>query len=108
VSNEPVPLPPRLPGRDRVVAGGGRAGDHLYPLDLPAPPYGSAPDLALSYDSGTVDGRTSNSNNQASWVGQGWSISPPDIEREYKPTVNAPYDGNPSEVRSYLVPVLVP
>ena len=64
-----------------------------YPIELPPPPYGKAPDLALSYDSGSVDGRTSKSNNQASWVGQGWDLKEPYIERVYKPCAD---DGYPS------------
>lgn len=54
-----------------------------YPLPLPAPPVGQAPSLALEYDSQSVDGSTSATNNQASWVGMGWELSPPYIEREY-------------------------
>ncbi|HEY2672866.1 MAG TPA: hypothetical protein VGJ07_21170, partial [Rugosimonospora sp.] len=82
--------------------------DYSYPIDLPNPPYGDAPDLSLSYDSGSVDGRTSKHNSQASWVGQGWDINVPYIEREYKPCSDdghsdwgdlcwsSPYSGSPS------------
>ncbi|MEU7874783.1 RHS repeat-associated core domain-containing protein [Dactylosporangium sp. NPDC049140] len=67
--------------------------DYTYPIALPEPPYGDAPDLALSYDSSGVDGRTTSTNNQASWVGQGWNIDLPFIERRYKACAE---DGNPS------------
>ena len=40
-----------------------------YPLRVPPAPGGLQPDLALSYASSAVDGRTSATNNQASWVG---------------------------------------
>jgi hypothetical protein len=56
-----------------------------YPLVLPSPPAGSAPGLALGYSSGRVDGATSATNNQPSWVGDGWGLSVGGfIERSYK------------------------
>jgi RHS repeat-associated protein len=56
-----------------------------YPIDLPPPPYGKAPELSLEYNSGSVDGRTSAENTQASFVGLGWELNPGFIERKYKP-----------------------
>ncbi|OLR91853.1 RHS repeat-associated core domain-containing protein [Actinokineospora bangkokensis] len=56
-----------------------------YPITLPAPPFGKAPGLSLDYSSGSVDGATSATNNQASWVGDGWGLSVGGyIERTYK------------------------
>ncbi|GAA3729328.1 RHS repeat-associated core domain-containing protein [Plantactinospora mayteni] len=54
-----------------------------YPLRVPPAPGGLEPELALSYSSSAVDGRTSATNNQASWVGDGWELSPGFIERVY-------------------------
>ncbi|WP_232376540.1 RHS repeat-associated core domain-containing protein [Amycolatopsis aidingensis] len=54
-----------------------------YPLRVPPAPGELAPDLALSYSSAQVDGLTSASNTQASWVGDGWSFWPGFIERSY-------------------------
>lgn len=54
-----------------------------YPLRVPPAPGGLEPDLALSYSSSTVDGRTSATNNQASWVGDGWDLSLGYVERSY-------------------------
>jgi RHS repeat-associated protein len=54
-----------------------------YPLRVPPAPGGLEPDLALSYASSAVDGRTSATNNQASWVGDGWDLSPGFVERAY-------------------------
>ncbi|WP_328647454.1 type IV secretion protein Rhs [Amycolatopsis sp. NBC_00348] len=54
-----------------------------YPLRVPPAPGGLAPSLALSYQSSTVDGRTSATNNQPSWVGEGWDLSPGFVERSY-------------------------
>jgi len=56
-----------------------------YPLRVPPAPGGLEPDLALSYASSTVDGRTSSTNNQASWAGDGWDLVPGFVERVYGP-----------------------
>lgn len=63
--------------------GGGFSYD--YPITLASPPAGKAPGVSLSYTSGAVDGATSATNNQASWIGDGWSLSAGGfIERSYK------------------------
>ncbi|MFC5287103.1 RHS repeat-associated core domain-containing protein [Actinokineospora guangxiensis] len=54
-----------------------------YPLRVPPAPGGLQPDLALSYRSSAVDGRTSATNNQPSWVGDGWALSSGYVERTY-------------------------
>ncbi len=54
-----------------------------YPLRVPPVPGDLVPNLALSYSSSEVDGRTSATNNQASWIGDGWELSPGFIERTY-------------------------
>ncbi|WP_053175182.1 polymorphic toxin-type HINT domain-containing protein [Nonomuraea sp. SBT364] len=54
-----------------------------YPLRVPPAPGGLEPKLALGYASSIVDGRTSASNNQPSWVGEGWNLSVGFIERRY-------------------------
>ncbi|WP_093744350.1 polymorphic toxin-type HINT domain-containing protein [Streptomyces sp. PAN_FS17] len=54
-----------------------------YPLAVPAPAAGPEPDLAISYDSGSVDGRTANTNNQSSMVGEGFDLTSSYIERKY-------------------------
>ncbi|MEU7527250.1 RHS repeat-associated core domain-containing protein [Saccharothrix sp. NPDC042600] len=55
-----------------------------YPVQTPPAP-GPTPRIALSYSSGVVDGRTASTNNQASWVGEGFGYEPGFIERTYKP-----------------------
>ncbi|MFJ7217503.1 RHS repeat-associated core domain-containing protein [Amycolatopsis sp. NPDC098790] len=64
----------------------GQTGDFSwsYPLRTPPAPGGLQPNLALSYSSGAVDGLTSSTNNQASWVGDGWTLWPGFIERTYR------------------------
>ncbi|MGO4632859.1 ricin-type beta-trefoil lectin domain protein [Streptomyces sp. 2RAF24] len=68
-------------------AAGGSSGalTYSYPFQLPPPLGGQAPSLALGYDSSSVDGRTSATNAQASWIGDGWDLNPGFIERTYKP-----------------------
>jgi len=56
-----------------------------YPLRTPPSPGGPSPQLALSYSAGSVDGRTVSTNNQPSWVGEGFDFTPAGfIERKYK------------------------
>ncbi|MFJ9426662.1 polymorphic toxin-type HINT domain-containing protein [Streptomyces sp. NPDC101249] len=63
------------------------AGDFTWSYNFPVPdvPGDMAPDVSLSYSSGAIDGRTTNSNNQASWAGDGFSLWSGYIERRYKP-----------------------
>ncbi|MFF5971387.1 polymorphic toxin type 28 domain-containing protein [Streptomyces sp. NPDC012769] len=56
-----------------------------YAMAVPSVPGAFVPKVALNYSSGTLDGRTSNSNNQASWAGDGFDMSPGFVERSYKP-----------------------
>ncbi|MFU8853055.1 RHS repeat-associated core domain-containing protein [Micromonospora sp. SL1-18] len=65
---------------------GGPAGDFTwsYPMDAPPAFGGPVPDLDLAYASGSVDGRVASTNNQASWVGEGWNLDEGFIERRYK------------------------
>lgn len=56
-----------------------------YPLRVPPAIGGPAPDLALKYDSGSVDAKTLAENGQASWVGEGWDLENGFIERSYRP-----------------------
>ncbi|MFF4290984.1 polymorphic toxin-type HINT domain-containing protein [Streptomyces sp. NPDC001633] len=62
-------------------------GDFTWSYDMPVPevPGGLKPSVGLSYSSGAIDGRTGNSNNQGSWVGDGFELWPGYIERRYKP-----------------------
>ncbi|WP_188195970.1 polymorphic toxin-type HINT domain-containing protein [Nonomuraea sp. SYSU D8015] len=56
-----------------------------YPLRTPPSLGGPTPQLALTYSAGSVDGRTASTNNQPSWVGEGFDFTPGGfIERKYK------------------------
>ncbi len=52
-----------------------------YDIAVPPSALGSAPDVTLTYDSGSVDGRASSKNNQPSWAGLGWEFNPGSITR---------------------------
>ncbi|MFK0121322.1 RHS repeat domain-containing protein [Streptomyces sp. NPDC090994] len=64
---------------------GGSTGDFTwnYPLRVPPATAGPAPELSISYNSASVDGRTAGENNQTSVVGEGFSITESYIERKY-------------------------
>ncbi|MDT7727510.1 MAG: hypothetical protein QOI21_4086 [Actinomycetota bacterium] len=68
-------------------SGGSSGGfSYGYPFTVPNAPNGAAPSLALSYSSSSVDGLTSATNNQTSWVGDGWDFTPGGyVERHYVP-----------------------
>jgi RHS repeat-associated protein len=61
------------------------SGDFSWSLPLPQVPAiaGDAPDINLGYSSQAVDGMVAAENNQPSWVGQGWDLALPYIERRY-------------------------
>lgn len=62
-------------------------GDFTWSYDFQTPevPGGLKPSVDLSYSSGAIDGRTGGTNNQGSWVGDGFNLWPGSIERRYKP-----------------------
>ncbi|MEN3613672.1 RHS repeat-associated core domain-containing protein [Plantactinospora sp. ZYX-F-223] len=56
-----------------------------YPMETVPGLGGPQPTMDLGYSSGGVDGRTSSTNNQPSWVGEGFAFDPGGyIERRYK------------------------
>ncbi len=65
-------------------ASGTGAFTYSYPVDVPAGLGGSAPSVAFSYNSQSVDGETSARNSQSSWIGDGWDYDPGFIERSYR------------------------
>ncbi|MBK8447337.1 MAG: hypothetical protein IPL41_11835 [Micropruina sp.] len=66
-------------------AAGSMAGEFTwaYPIAAPDAPGEVSPDLSISYSSGGTDGGVSNTNNQASWVGEGFELGSAFIERKY-------------------------
>jgi RHS repeat-associated protein len=72
------------PSGSWAAGGSSDAFSWKYKMDAPPVPGGLQPTLGLGYDSQSVDGLTSSTNNQASWVGDGWSYDPGFIERSYQ------------------------
>lgn len=68
-------------------AAGAQSGDFnwSYPIETPDSLGGPTPDIQINYSSGSVDGKTSVTNDQASWVGEGFSFDPGFVERSYEP-----------------------
>ena len=65
---------------------GGSTGDFSwsYPLRMPPALGGPMPGVGFSYSSQSLDGLTSASNSQPSWLGDGFSFDVGFIERRYK------------------------
>jgi RHS repeat-associated protein len=57
------------------------AATYSIPLNLPEGPGGFKPSLELSYNSQVID--NAGIYSQASWVGMGWSLDVPYIQREF-------------------------
>jgi RHS repeat-associated protein len=81
---------------------GGNSGDFSwnYPISVP-PATGPTPSIALSYSSSSVDGRSEVTNNQPSWIGEGFDYSPGYIERRYVPCAeDSKNDANSTKISS--------
>jgi RHS repeat-associated protein len=67
---------------------GGNSGAFSWSYPITPPPVATgeaiAPTVTLAYSSSGVDGRTSDTNNQPSWIGAGWDYDPGYIERTYR------------------------
>jgi RHS repeat-associated protein len=63
-----------------------QSGDFSWSYAVPVPPAtgGPVPELSLSYSAGSVDGMTSMTNTQGSWIGDGWEMWPGFVERKYR------------------------
>jgi RHS repeat-associated protein len=73
-----------LSEQDEWVTGGSSgAYTYSYPVDVPPVPGGLEPAVALDYDSQSVDGLNASTNNQASWIGDGWDYEPGFVEEDY-------------------------
>ncbi|MGA5823120.1 ricin-type beta-trefoil lectin domain protein [Kitasatospora sp. NPDC094028] len=68
-----------------------------YPVQVPPALGGSAPAVSLGYDSSSVDGKTSSTNSQASWIGDGWDYQPGFVERSYQSCANDGITGSGDE-----------
>ncbi|MFC5663113.1 RHS repeat-associated core domain-containing protein [Kitasatospora misakiensis] len=77
-------------------AAGGSSGSftYNYPVQMPPSLGGGVPQIGLSYDSASVDGKTSATNSQASWIGEGWDLGSGFVERSYQPCSKTGIDGS--------------
>lgn len=66
-----------------ALGGSSGAYTNSYPVDVPPVPGGQEPTVALDYNSQRVDGLNASTNNQASWIGDGWSYEPGFVEADY-------------------------
>jgi RHS repeat-associated protein len=80
-------------------SGGGSSGSFTYSYPLTTPPAASSlvPKVGLSYDSGSVDGQTSATQAQSSWVGDGWTTPHSYIEQSFTSCSDKP-EGSASPV----------
>ncbi|WP_406113915.1 polymorphic toxin-type HINT domain-containing protein [Streptomyces sp. NBC_01014] len=64
---------------------GGASGDFTWSYPIGAPPAsgGPMPNLSINYSAQSVDGRLPSTNNQSSWVGEGFDLTSSYIERSY-------------------------
>jgi len=71
---------------------GGSTGSftYSYPVTLAGASSPLAPNVALSYDSGSVDGQTAATQAQANWAGDGWSTSDSYVEQSFVPCKDNP------------------
>ncbi|MFH8573760.1 putative adhesin [Streptomyces sp. NPDC017993] len=72
-------------GASSTWEAGGSSGSFTwsYPLRTPPAAAGPQPDLSISYDSGTIDGRTASTNNQGTTIGEGFDLTSSYVERKY-------------------------
>ncbi|MEW2162207.1 RHS repeat-associated core domain-containing protein [Streptomyces sp. NPDC007084] len=76
---------------------GGSTGafSYTYPITVPDVPGSLTPNVSLNYSSQGVDGRTSSTNAQSSWIGDGWDYSPGFVERSYASCSDDTANGSP-------------
>jgi hypothetical protein len=76
---------PLSPSGTWSMTGNTGAFDYSYPIQVPAAIGGPTPSVSLDYDSSAQDGFTEGTNDQSSWVGDGWDSSTENfIERTYE------------------------
>ncbi|MFC4885494.1 polymorphic toxin-type HINT domain-containing protein [Streptomyces beijiangensis] len=82
-------------------SGGGSAGafTYKYPIALAGSSGGLKPSVGLSYNSGSVDGKTSSTQAQSSWAGDGWNTPDSYIEQSFASCSDSP-EGSASPVAS--------
>ncbi|MFD8928887.1 polymorphic toxin-type HINT domain-containing protein [Streptomyces mirabilis] len=72
------------PGGSWSTSGNTGSFTYSYPIAVPPAIGGAAPQVGLSYSSASQDARTEGTNNQSSWLGDGWTSTENYVERTYK------------------------
>ena len=82
--------------------GGGNSGDFQWSYPMKAPPAvnGPVPTMSLAYSSGSMDGRMAASNNQPSWIGEGFELGMGSIERRFVPCAKDMAGGATNKTKS--------
>jgi hypothetical protein len=75
-----------------VTDGSSGAYTYSYPVTVPPVPGGLEPSVALDYSSQMVDGLNASTNNQASWIGDGWTYEPGFIEDDMSTCATQPLE----------------
>jgi RHS repeat-associated protein len=84
------------PGGTWSMSGNTGGFTYSYPIVLPPSVAGDAPEYELNYNSSSQDARTAGTNNQSSWVGDGWTATESYIERTYKGCKDVTGSGAPT------------
>lgn len=81
---------------------GGSSGNFSWSQPIRVPPAisGLAPSISVAYSSASVDGRSSVTNNQPSWIGEGFNYWPGYIERRYVPCLDDMENGASNTVKT--------
>ena len=72
-----------------------------YPMRVPPGVGGLEPALALGYSAASLDGRVVTTNNQTSWVGEGWGLETGFVERKYVSCADDMAGGNNANRKTY-------
>ncbi|MEU6275237.1 polymorphic toxin-type HINT domain-containing protein [Streptomyces populi] len=83
------------PGGSWSTSGNTGAFTYSYPIQVPPAIGGAVPNVDLSYSSASQDARTEGTNNQSSWLGDGWTSTENYVERTYKPCKDDSSSGAP-------------
>ncbi|MEV6602090.1 RHS repeat-associated core domain-containing protein [Actinoplanes sp. NPDC051346] len=83
------------PGGTWSTSGNTGSFTYGYPIAVPPAVGGSAPGISLGYNSASQDARTIGTNNQSSWVGDGWSSTESFIQRIFEPCKEVKDSGAP-------------
>ncbi|MFF2351863.1 polymorphic toxin-type HINT domain-containing protein [Kitasatospora sp. NPDC058115] len=82
------------PSQGWSAGGSSGAFSYSYPVQMSPSLGGGVPQIGLSYDSASVDGKTSATNSQASWIGEGWDLGSGFVERSFQSCSKAGIDNS--------------